>query len=465
MDLDFRKDPSVLTAMVDSMADGVFTVDARGNFVAWSKGAERITGYSAEDVLGKPCRILEGANCKGFGTLDELLGDPSRETSILCDQECKVLAKRGHELYLHGNVRLLKDGQGTVLGAIGTFADLTSYVRANEKIAVLEEQSRSRDIFQQMVGKSAPMQELFRKLRMAAQSDVTVLVSGESGAGKELAVGAIHALSHRKDKPLLAVHCGAIPETLLESELFGHVKGAFTGAGRDKEGMFRVADGGTLFLDEIGDVSPLLQLKLLRALQEGEVRRVGDERADTVDVRLVAATNRNLGELVSAGKLREDFYYRIRVFEIRMPSLRERREDIPLLVEHFIAEFSRSFKRDVKGIARDALHRMLEYPWPGNVRELRNAIEHAFVTGSGDRIRLLDLPLEVRDPGATRRDGARRESSTDEERDERERIVTALHRSAGNQVRAAKALGVSRVTLWKKIKRLEIPIPGKEKNR
>jgi PAS domain S-box-containing protein len=256
IELDFQKGPHILGMVVDAMADGVFTVDAQGRFVAWSQGAERITGYRREEVVGKPCRIMEGPNCKGFSTVAELLESPAQPPDGICNQECNVLARDRRELYLYGNVRVLTDDQGAILGAVGTFTDLTAFLLANEKITLLEEQAKSRTAFQRLIGKSAPMQEIFRRLRLAAQSEVTVLLTGESGTGKELAAQAIHALSARQQRPFLSINCGAIPETLLESELFGHVHGAFTGAVRDKVGIFEAADGGTLFLDEIGDISP-----------------------------------------------------------------------------------------------------------------------------------------------------------------------------------------------------------------
>jgi PAS domain S-box-containing protein len=464
MELDFRKDPSLLSMVVDAMADGVYTLDNNGIFVAWSAGAERITGYSSKDMVGKPCHILEGPNCKGFSKTIELLKDPSSSGSGIYNQECKILSKDGRELYIYGNVRVVTDAQGKVLGAVGSFTDLTSFILANEKIAILEEQVKMRTAFQGLIGKSELMQEVCRRLRLASQSDVTVLLRGESGTGKELAAVAIHNLSDRSCKPFLALNCSAIPETLLESELFGHVKGAFTGAARDKVGVFHAADGGTLFLDEIGDMSPLLQLKLLRVLQEREVWRLGDNRPFKVNVRLVTATNRNLESLLTSGAVREDFYYRIRVFEIVLPPLRDRREDISLLVDHFIEEFSQSKGKLIRGIARDALQRMLEYPWPGNVRELRNAIEHAFVTVGGDRITLLDLPVELRMPRTsstlstpfTIPKAESEPSPTAEDLLERRGIEEALRRSGGNRTEAAKSLGISRVTLWKKIKQFHI---------
>lgn len=457
MELDFRKNPAILSNMLDVMADGVFTVDAKGHIVAWSTGAARITGYSSNDVIGESCHILEGQNCKGFRVLTEFLDNPSPYPWGICNQECKVLGKDGRELYLFGNVSILRNGQGQVAGAVGTFTDLTAFILNNQKIAVLEEQTNSREAFQQLIGKSPVMQEVFRRLRLAAQSDVTVLLTGESGTGKELAARAVHALSARKDKPFFAINCSAIPETLLESELFGHVKGAFTGAIRDKIGVFQAADGGTLFLDEIGDTNPLLQLKLLRVLQESEVKRVGDDRAIKVDVRLITATNRDLQTLMAEGTLREDFYYRIHVFEITLPPLRERRADIPLLVNQFMEDNVKTFNRDVNEIAQDALQRLQEYGWPGNVRELKNAIEHAFVTVADNCITLWDLPQEVQRPSL--KVSSPTTSSSTLEPAEETRIRDALQEAKGNKTEAAKLLGISRVTLWKKLKSLDLKDP------
>ena len=455
MELDFRKNPHILETMVDALADGIFTVDANGIIVSWSVGASRITGYAAHEIVGKPCHILEGQNCKGFSKVTDFLENPTPYPWGICNQECKVLSRDGRELYLYGNVSILRDPQGQVAGAVGTFTDLTSFILAKEKIKVLEEQTRSRDSFQQMVGKSPIMQEIFRRLRLAAQSDVSVLLTGESGTGKELAARAIHALSNRKDRPFFAINCSAIPETLLESELFGHVKGAFTGAVRDKVGMFQAAEGGTLFLDEIGDTSHLLQLKLLRVLQEAEVRRVGDERTTKVDVRLLTATNKSLKGLMASGAMREDFYYRIRVFEITLPPLRERREDLPLLVNHFISAGAKTHHHPVKDIAKDAMQHLMNHHWPGNVRELKNAIDHAFVTVTGDCITLLDLPPELRlTTHAPSRIPPESHRLSPDQESEREQILKALQQSNGSKTAAAKLLGFSRVTLWKKLHKL-----------
>jgi two-component system response regulator HydG len=475
MELDFQKDPTILGRVLDSMAAGIFTVDAQGRFVAWSDGAERITGYLRSEVIGKPCNILEGQNCKGFASVKEMLDQPDPKLiDCVCSQECKLLSKDGRELYIHGNVRMVAEDDGTIGGAVGCFTDLTDFVLANEKITLLEEQTKQRDAFERLVGRSALMQEVFRRLRLAAQSEVTVFVSGESGTGKELAAGAIHSVSDRRDKPFIAVNCSAIPETLLESELFGHVKGAFTGATRDKVGVFEAAKGGTLFLDEIGDISPLIQLKLLRVLQEREIRRVGDDKPMIVDVRLVTATNRNLMSLIKAGDFREDFYYRIHVFEVHLPSLRERKEDIPLLADRFIDELSKVHRHEVSGIARDAMQCLMDHRWPGNVRELRNAIEHAFVTVGGDAITLFDLPSEIRiptiDDSANSQPNAGPAAATPEpeakpfdlaeltpkQQEDRQRVLATLEETAGNKTAAAKVLGISRVTMWKKVRKYGI---------
>lgn len=442
--------------MIDAMADGVFTVNADGTIVAWSVGAARITGYSGDEVVGQACHILEGQNCKGFSKLTEFLENPLPYPWGICNQECKVRAKDGRELYLYGNVSVLRDERGVVVGAVGTFTDLTSFVLAKEKIQVLEEQTRSRNSFQHMVGNSPVMQEVFRRVRLAAQGDVPVLLTGESGTGKELAARAIHALSSRKDRPFLAINCSAIPETLLESELFGHVKGAFTGAIRDKVGVFQAADGGTMFLDEIGDTSPVLQLKLLRVLQEGEIRRVGDEKGSKVDVRVLTATNKDVKHLLTTGAMREDFYYRIRVFEIALPPLRERREDLPVLVKHFIAEGSKFHARSIKNIDQDAMQHVMRHPWPGNIRELRNAIEYAFVTAEEGCLTVFDLPPEVRTPKCHSTQGPIRKPLNPEQQAEYDQILEALHKAKGGKTKAAELLGYSRVTLWKKLQKFDI---------
>ncbi len=457
MELDFHKAPDVLRHIIDTVVAGIFTVDAEGRFVAWNRGAERITGYREADLIGQPCSLLEGPNCKGFGSLVELLS-ASSTASGMCNQDCKLMARDGREVYIHGSVQVVRGEHGRPTGAVGCFMDVTSLVQANEKIAILEQQATTGFRLEELIGNCPVMHEVFRQIKLAADSDVSVLLTGESGTGKELAARAIHRQSGRAKKPFMAINCAAIPEALLESELFGHVKGAFTGAAADHCGLFEAASGGTLFLDEIGDVSPVIQVKLLRVLQERQVRRVGDTRSRPIDVRLITATHRDLMHLVSTEKIREDFYYRIHVFEIALPPLRERREDIPLLVEHFIKEIcqSRGPKAEggrVEGMARDTLDVLMEYHWPGNIRELRNVIEFACVSARGDRLTYFDLPPEIRNAGG---EVAPPPALSAEQLSERERIVEALRQTGGNRTKAAAALGTSRVTLWKKMARYSI---------
>lgn len=448
-DLDFHRSPAILAALGSELGLGVFTVDVGGRFVGWSDGAETITGYARGEVLGQPCQLLEGPNCKGFSGLAEILGAASPDVQGMENQECRILTKRARERHLLGNVKVLRDGSGETYGAIGVFTDITDVLQVNTPESDLSSPLARTGL----IGGSRAMEEIFRRIQLAADSDVTTLITGESGTGKELAARAIHELSDRRDRPFVGINCSAIPEGLLESELFGHAKGAFTGAIRDRTGVFQSADGGTLFLDEIGEVSPHIQVKLLRVLQERVVQRVGDDSPIPVDVRLLTATNRDLHDSVAEGSIRDDFYYRIRVFDIRMPALRERASDIPLLARHFVEQVSRARGKSVDGIARDALEAMVRYPWPGNVRELHNAIEYAMVVQRGDTIGLLDLPEDVRGRSHGSSASFGQSPRTPDEEAERMRIQSALDEHGWNRSRTAESLGVSRVTLWKKIRR------------
>ena len=301
-----------------------------------------------------------------------------------------------------------------------------------------------------MIGRSPVMQQLLNEIAMVAPSDATVLIHGDSGTGKELVARALHASSARCNKPLVTLNCAALNESLLESELFGHEKGAFTGADKRREGRFVEADGGTLFLDEIGDISPLMQVRLLRAIQEREVQRVGSNQTLAVDVRLIAATHRDLAQEVNAGRFRQDLYYRLNVVTIEMPALRQRREDIPLLAEHFLQHFAQRNRKAVKGFTPQAMDLLIHYDWPGNIRELENAIERAVVLLTGEYISERELPMAIAATPIKAESSLEIQPLVDVEK---EVILAALEKTGGNKTEAARQLGITRKTLLAKISR------------
>lgn len=306
---------------------------------------------------------------------------------------------------------------------------------------------------QNFIGRSEPMRKLLEMIAMIAPSEATVLISGESGTGKELIARAVHANSLRKDRPLVSINCAALSESLLESELFGHEKGAFTGADKRREGRFMEADQGTLFLDEIGEVSPLMQAKLLRAIQEQEIQRVGSNQTLSVDVRLIAATNRDLLADVEAGRFRQDLYYRLNVVTVDSPPLRARREDIPLLAMHFLAKFAERNRKPVKGFTPLAMDMLLKYPWPGNVRELENSVERGVILLSGDFISEKELPLSISQCVDVQPDRQCGQAIQPLEQVEKQAILAALEQTAGNKTEAAKQLGITRKTLLAKLQK------------
>ncbi|MGB9606711.1 MAG: sigma-54 interaction domain-containing protein, partial [Bryobacteraceae bacterium] len=353
---------------------------------SFNRAAERITGVPREEALGRPCwEVFHSNRCEEGCALRRTM----RTGKPVINATAEIVNAAGERIPIRVSTNLLTDEQGHVTGGVETFQDLRPL---EELRRVLEGRYR----FEDMVGRSEPMMRLFALLPQIAASRATVLLEGASGTGKELFARAIHNLSPRRRRPFIAVNCGALPDTLLESELFGYKAGAFTDARRDKPGRFALADGGTLFLDEVGDVSPAMQARLLRVLQEREIEPLGATAPLKVDVRVIAATNKDLAELVREGKFREDLYYRIRVVHLRIPPLRERREDIPLLVEHIMGKLNRLHGRAIVGVSDQVMARLMEYDYPGNVRELENILEHAFVLCRGERIELEHLPPELK---------------------------------------------------------------------
>jgi transcriptional regulator with PAS, ATPase and Fis domain len=341
----------------------------------------------------------------------------------------------------------LLDGSGKFVGAVLVIRDVT-------RLTHLEEELKQRHHFQSLVGKSEIMQKIYDSLKILSNLGTTVLITGESGTGKEMAAKALHYAGTRASGPFVTVNCSALAENLLESELFGHVKGAFTGADRDKIGRFESADGGTILLDEIGNISQLIQLKLLRVLQEKEFERVGESNPRKVDVRVIASTNRDLKEAINIGEFRKDLYYRLNVIEIKLPPLRDRFEDIPLLINHFCRIFEKSYKKNITGVSDKVLETFMNYPWPGNVRELEHAIERAFVLCRNRTIQPEHLPAEIRDYARVEKRFS--EKKTD---DDPEEILKALKRTDWNISKAARFLGISRWTMYRKFQKYNIRRP------
>jgi len=432
--------------ILDSINEGVFTINTDWRITAFNRAAEQITGVPRQEAIGRPCCEVFRANiCENSCVLKRtmLTGNPVVNTTAA------IITNSGDRIPIRISTAQLKDSDGRVIGGVETFQDLS-------QIEELRKELTKQYTFEDIVGRSPAMMRLFEILPQIAESSSTVLIEGPSGTGKELFARAIHNLSPRKGKPLITVNCGALPDTLLESELFGHKAGAFTDAKRDKLGRFALADGGTIFLDEIGDISPAMQVRLLRVLQERVVEPLGGVKAVPVDVRVVAATNKNLGELVRAGEFREDLFYRILVIRLNLPALQQRREDIPLLVDHLVAKFNRLQGKDIIGVTDEVLARLMDHDYPGNVRELENIVEQAFVLCRGGLIQLHHLPPELR---PTTTSGSTESGPMSLLTMEKHLINEALRRHGGNRKRASHDLGIDTSTLYRKIKALRIDTP------
>ena len=437
--------------IVDTLHDGLMVVDQEGKIRVVNSAAENLTGYSAEELIGKPCTVLNCTGCKivgkGAGT------EYCRLFSIgkMKDKKCLITTKDRRTTHILKSASMLQDENGQIIGAVETLTDMSEIIRKQNEIVSLRKTFHLDDGYHGMLGKSTIMQNLFELIENVAQSEAPVMILGPSGAGKELAARAIHEVSGRNNMPFIKVNCAALNENLLESELFGHVKGAFTGADRDREGRFEAAHGGTIFLDEIGDVPMSTQVKLLRVLEDKKVERVGDNKPVSIDVRIVTATNKNLEDLVSQGLFREDLFFRINVFPLHCPSLAERREDIPLIVQSFIRRIEPKQGKKILGCTPEAMEKLTSYAWPGNIRELRNAIEYASVLCPGGAIDIQHLPVKIKQfNDFTEKSTAKK--PLDKFRD-KENLVNALKQAEGNQSEAARILGVSRVTVWKKMKK------------
>jgi len=430
-----------MEAIFQSLKDGVMTVDNDQKVIEVNDAIKGICRFSEKDLTGKNFESIQTqCSMACFDILKETL--KSQKTIEDVQIECRHTDKPGQLVNLTGTQ--LRYDDLTPFGAVLVVRDIT-------RLASLEQELKERHQFHHMVGKSSSMQKIYTLLDNLAETESTILITGESGTGKELIVNAIHYNSMRKDKPFVKVNCSALSENLLESELFGHVKGAFTGAVKNKKGRFQMADHGTIFLDEIGDISPLIQLKLLRVLQEKEFEMVGDSTVIKVDVRIITATNCNLQEKVRLGEFREDLYYRIKVMDIAIPSLCERREDIPLLADHFLSIFNKRLKKHIHGLSNEVINAFMNYSWPGNIRELEHAMEHGFVLCQGKIMMLNHLPVEIKEHLSKAKPVHLEKTTVN-----KDKVLQALNKTDWNKAKAARLLGIGRRTIYRKIEEYKI---------
>lgn len=443
--------------VVNTIQDGIMIIDKRGIIISANHALERITGFQRKELVGKSCEVLKCDICEKMREDSGSYWCKLFQTGNIEKRECTFIRKDNTILHALKNASLLRDSTGKILGAVESVADISVLIQKENQIAQFRRELNSEDSFHGILGRSAAMQQTFDLISNAAMSDAPVIILGESGTGKELVAQSIHNAGERKDKPFVKVNCAALTETLLESELFGHVKGSFTGAFKTRQGRFELATGGDIFLDEIGDLPLSTQVKLLRVLEEKVIERVGDNRPIQVDVRIISATNRNLEELVRQGSFREDLYFRINVIPIKIPPLRKRIEDISLMVKSFFRRIQLKSGKPIEGISNEAMEALLHYQWPGNVRELKSAFEYAFVTCNDALIYRRHLPPNIaqHQPCFTEQPIAKKTPKKDDETLKME-LYAALKEAGGNQSGAARILGVSRVTIWNRMKKYNI---------
>ena len=440
--------------VVDTIQDGIMIVDKAGTIVSANKAFEKITGYTQSQIIGKPCICL---NCHTCDAARKKRGDHwcvLFRTGAVKKNRCSIQKADGSYTNVLKNASLLYDNRGKAIGAVETLTDISELLKKETQIEAFRRELSSKDGFHGILGNSGPMQQVFDLITNASNSDAPVIIYGESGTGKELVAAAIHNSGSRLKKPYLKVNCAALNESLLESELFGHVKGAFTGAFQNRKGRFEAAQGGDIFLDEIGDLPFSTQVKLLRVLEEKVIERVGDNLPVHIDVRIISGTNQNLKKLVESGLFREDLFYRINVIPIVIPPLRDRRIDIPLLAESFFRRIRLKNEQSIDAISNPAMEALMNYSWPGNVRELKSALEYGFVTCNDSVIEPQHLPPDVFQNDIQM--SQKEKISLNRDEIQKHRLIDALKRTDGNQTKAARILGVSRITVWNRMKKYGI---------
>lgn len=435
--------PSLTNDILDSIGEGLFTVNKDFKINYFNRAAERITGLKREDVYGKFCKhVFKSNRCFIKCPIAQVLETGKN----IYDLESQIRDINGNFIPTKMNVAVLRNNENEPVGGVISFRDIS-------ELQIFREKHLKKNQFYGVIGHTKVMQEIFELIEEISDSDATVLIQGESGTGKEMIANAIQATSLRKDEPFVKVNCSVFTPQLLASELFGHVKGAFTGAFKERPGRFEVADGGTIFLDEVGEMPLQMQLQLLRVLQEGTFERVGESVTRRVDVRVIAATNKNLRATIEQSNFREDLYYRLNVIPIEIPPIKKRQEDIPHLIKHFLKKFSLIYNKNIQDIDDDALELLTHYPWPGNVRELENALEYAFVRTKDKKIiEAIKLPPSIRESGRVSLDRETSCSSNNESAN----IMNLLEKHQWNKTKVAKELGIGRSTLWRKMKRLNL---------
>jgi PAS domain S-box-containing protein len=436
---------------MNSVAAGIFTVDLDWKITFFNREAERITGTQSDEAMGQHwADIVRASDAEENCALKYSL----RTGQPVINKAVYIIDSKGRRVPVSITTAVLRDEQGEVIGCVESFRDLS-------RVEELQKRLEAKYTYEDIIGRSAAMRKVFELLPIVAESDSTAMIEGASGTGKELVARAIHNLSSRVKKPFVAINCGALPDSLLESELFGYKKGAFTGADRDKPGRFALAEGGTIFLDEIADISPAMQARLLRVLQERVYESLGSVSPSKADVRVVVASNQSLSKLVKEGTFREDLFYRINVIRIDLPALRDRRVDIPLLIDHFVHRFNRLKGKDIHGVSPGAMAVLTGYDYPGNVRELENIVEHAFVLCASGMIQTRHLPawLGGAEDGPITHEALGRMTL---EQIEKLAITDAIRRQNGNRHAAARELGIHPSTLFRKIKSLHINLPDQD---
>ena len=434
-------------SILESISDGVFTVDEHWRITSFNRAAEEITGISRQEAIGEICSdVFRSSMCEKNCALRKTI----HSNKPIIDKSCYIINAKGEKIPISVSTAVLRNQNGNICGGAETFRDLREIHTLRKK---LHNQYRIGDL----ISRSPAMQEIFHLLPIVAESNSNLLITGETGTGKELLARAAHGMSNRAKQPFIAVNCAALPDTLLESELFGYKKGAFTGADRDKPGRFAIADKGTLFLDEIGEISLAMQVKLLRVLQEHEYEPLGGIKTETTSARIIAATNKDLSSLVNEGKFREDLFYRINVIKLELPPLSDRKEDIPLLVEHFIAKFNHLQNKKIKSVSTQVMSILMAQKWQGNIRELENVIERAFVLCQNEIIKPEHLPPEflVKQHDISQYHTIRQLK----QQTEKQLIIEILTKNNYNRNAAARELEMHKSTLYRKLKKLHIQLP------